>query len=125
VIAEGGAGHLKVRLSGLIHSDPQQSIPAPYFYARAGERNTAAGLGLFMEEPILMQHYVFEITDLTSFEETAGELWLEDDAVAEEGRLLAAAMLREQPYLMNQGLCIVAFDANGCAAFLEPLDTVH
>jgi hypothetical protein len=72
-----------------------------------------------------MQHYIFEITDLTTFEQTAAELWLDDDAVAEQGRLLVATMLREQPYLMNRGLCIVAFDASGSPAFMEPLDTVH
>jgi hypothetical protein len=72
-----------------------------------------------------MQLYVFEITDLTTFEHAAGELWLDDEAVAEQGKLIAAAVMHEQPYLMNQGLCIVAFDANGCPAFVEPLDTVH
>jgi hypothetical protein len=34
-------------------------------------------------------------------------------------------LLDEQPEIRHQGLCIVAFDSDGHARFIQPIDTVH
>ena len=73
----------------------------------------------------VLQKYSFELTDLTSFEKSAGEFWLEPKAARGRGRKLAAKLSKTMPQAMLAGLCIVAFDAAGDLAAVVPLATVH
>jgi hypothetical protein len=72
-----------------------------------------------------MQKFSFGLTDLTSFDDPAGEYWLPPAGAARRGRTLAASLARNMPQAMCAGLCIVAFDASGNLAALVPLATVH
>jgi len=72
-----------------------------------------------------MQQYSFCVTDLTNFDSAAGSFQLTDDEAMEFGREYAAKLLDEQPEIVNQGLCVVAFDAEGQARFIQPIGSVH
>jgi hypothetical protein len=72
-----------------------------------------------------MHQYSFCVTDLTNFDSAAGSFQLTDDEAMEFGREYAAKLLDEQPEIVNQGLCVVAFDAEGQARFIQPIGSVH
>lgn len=72
-----------------------------------------------------MQRFSFGLTDLTSFEQPAGEFHMAETAVPRRGRSIAKRLAKGMPEAMLAGLCIVAFDAAGNLATVVPLSTVH
>lgn len=72
-----------------------------------------------------MQRFSFGLTDLTSFDQPAGEFNLTEEGALRRGRTIARRLAKGLPEAMVAGLCVVAFDAAGNLAAVAPLGTVH
>jgi len=72
-----------------------------------------------------MQRFSFGLTDLTSFDQPAGEFHLTEQGALRRGRAIAKRLAKGLPQTMIAGLCVVAFDAAGKLATVAPLGTVH
>ncbi len=72
-----------------------------------------------------MEKFTFGLTDLTSFDQPAGEGWLDAKGAARRSRLLARRLRRSMSEAMLSGLCVVAFDGEGRPSSIIPLATVH
>lgn len=72
-----------------------------------------------------MQKFSFGLTDLTSFDQPAGEFDLTHAGASRRGRTIARQLARGMPDTMLAGLCVVAFDSAGNLATVVPLGTIH
>ena len=72
-----------------------------------------------------MQCFSYNLTDLTSFESPANEIWLDVEGLTDFGKRTAREILDAVPDLLHKGLCVGIYDEMGEPITYVPLDTLQ
>jgi hypothetical protein len=72
-----------------------------------------------------MERFTYKFTDLFAFSSPSMEMWLAPTELMQFAGIVALDMLGAHPDLIDKGLCVAVYNADGAAVSVVPVGTVH